>query len=322
MKKLTIYDIATLAGVSKSTVSRFLNGGYVSEKNREKIEKIVEEHNFKRSDSAVSLRTNENQTIGIIVPRIDSYAASNVVKGILQAVNQMDFNSEILTSEMDFGKEVEAYRKLKQRNVKGIIALATNMTEEYESMLVELGIPVVIFGQECKNVSCVYHDVVAAVETFCTELFPSTIQRNQSVVLLGPKGDDKMLASTINTYLTSLESKGLTVHHVHTDFSWQDSYDNVEAALKLSNHILCLTDNIAYGAYKYAQKNGLQVGKDVHISGNGGYDTSSILTPELSTIYYPYLQAGMEAVKLLVNSDNVTKLKLGYSISKTDSFSA
>ncbi|GAM70721.1 sucrose operon repressor scrR [Vibrio sp. JCM 19236] len=122
MKKLTIYDIATLAGVSKSTVSRFLNGGYVSEKNREKIEKIVEEHDFKRSDSAVSLRTKENQTIGIIVPRIDSYASSNVVKGILQTAAQLDYNCEILTSDLDFKQELDAYRKLKQRNVKGIIA--------------------------------------------------------------------------------------------------------------------------------------------------------------------------------------------------------
>lgn len=138
MKKLTIYDIATLAGVSKSTVSRFLNGGYVSEKNREKIEKIVEEHDFKRSDSAVSLRTKENQTIGIIVPRIDSYASSNVVKGILQTAAQLDYNCEILTSDLDFKQELDAYRKLKQRNVKGIIALATHMSAEYEAMIAEL----------------------------------------------------------------------------------------------------------------------------------------------------------------------------------------
>ncbi|CAH1519874.1 Sucrose operon repressor scrR [Vibrio owensii] len=320
MKKLTIYDIATLAGVSKSTVSRFLNGGYVSQTNKEKIEKIVAEHNFKRSDSAVSLRTKENQTIGIIVPRIDSYASSNVVKGILQAVSQFDFNSEILTSDMSFDKELAAYRKLKQRNVKGIIALATNMTDEYEDMLSELGLPVVVFGQECQKISCVYHDVVSAVEAFCDELFLNS--EATKVVLLGPMTEDKMLSKTIGTYKRCLNDKGIQVCHINSDFSWQQSYQNVEQALEHAKHIVCLTDNIAYGVYKYAQEKGVVIGQDIHISGLGGYDTSSILTPELSTISFPYLDAGVEAVKLLTNSNSVTELKLGYTIHKTDSFSA
>ncbi|NOH79856.1 LacI family transcriptional regulator [Vibrio sp. RE86] len=320
MKKLTIYDIATLAGVSKSTVSRFLNGGYVSQTNKEKIEKIVAEHNFKRSDSAVSLRTKENQTIGIIVPRIDSYASSNVVKGILKAASQLDFNTEILTSDMNFDKEIESYQKLKQRNVKGIIALATNMTDDYETMLAELGLPVVVFGQECHKVSCVYHDVSAAVEAFCQSLFPQSVP--ESVVLLGPVTDDMMLSRTIGTYQRCLGGKGIEVVHIDSDFSWQQSLQNVKQALEHSKHIVCLTDNIAYGAYKYAQQQGLVIGQDIHISGLGGYDTSSILTPELSTISFPYLDAGVEAVKLLTDSNSVIELKLGYTIHKTDSFSA
>ncbi|GAM57997.1 sucrose operon repressor scrR [Vibrio ishigakensis] len=320
MKKLTIYDIATLAGVSKSTVSRFLNGGYVSEKNREKIEKIVEEHDFKRSDSAVSLRTKENQTIGIIVPRIDSYASSNVVKGILQTAAQLDYNCEILTSDLDFKQELDAYRKLKQRNVKGIIALATHMSAEYEAMIAELKLPVVIFGQECQSTHCVYHDVLSAVSEFCGELFRDSKSEKTKVSLLGPVGDDDMLSRTINTYKEGLELKGLEVKQFETDYSWQRSHQMAEQAFKHSKHIICLTDNIAYGVYKFAQQNQLNIGSDIHICGNGGYDTSSILTPELSTISYPYLQAGIEAVKLLIGADNVTKLKLGYTIHKTDSF--
>ncbi|GAL20554.1 sucrose operon repressor ScrR LacI family [Vibrio maritimus] len=179
MKKLTIYDIATLAGVSKSTVSRFLNGGYVSEKNREKIEKIVEEHNFKRSDSAVSLRTKANQTIGIIVPRIDSYASSNVVKGVLNLINRLDYNAEIITSDLDFDKELSAYQKLKERNVKGIIAIATNMSDDYEQVLTSLGVPVVIFGQECEQVSCVFHDVTQQSQSFVMRYFLQTMKTNQ-----------------------------------------------------------------------------------------------------------------------------------------------
>lgn len=195
------------------------------------------------------------------------------------------------------------------------------MSDDYEQVLTSLGLPIVIFGQECEQVSCVFHDVTHAVAEFCDALFPANYE-NQPVVLFGPDSSDKMLSSTIDTFHESLTQRGLTVHHVNSDFNWQSSYDQAAEVLSTSSHIVCLTDNIAYGVYKYAHENGLIVGKDIHISGIGGYDTSSILTPELSTIAYPYQHAGEEAVRLLLDDNSVTKLKLGYSIQKTNSFSA
>ena len=73
-KILTINDIAQLAGVAKSTVSRYLNNGSVSEKTRVKLDKIVQENNYTPNSFAQSLKAKQSNLIGTIVPRLDSYS--------------------------------------------------------------------------------------------------------------------------------------------------------------------------------------------------------------------------------------------------------
>lgn len=73
-KKITISDIAKKANVSKSTVSRYLNGGSVSKTTREKIDELVATYNYQPNTFAQSLKSKRNHTVGVIVPRLDSAA--------------------------------------------------------------------------------------------------------------------------------------------------------------------------------------------------------------------------------------------------------
>ena len=75
---LNIIDIAKLAGVSKSTVSRYLNNGYVSVEARDKIKKVLDETGFTPQRQAKGMRTKKTNLIGIIVPKISSETPSRV----------------------------------------------------------------------------------------------------------------------------------------------------------------------------------------------------------------------------------------------------
>ncbi|MDH2940785.1 hypothetical protein AN262_10560 [Staphylococcus aureus] len=77
-----ISDIAKLAGVSKSTVSRFLNNGSVSKKTSEKLTKIIAEHDYQPNQFAQSLRARQTHLIGAIIPRMNSYAVDETIKGL------------------------------------------------------------------------------------------------------------------------------------------------------------------------------------------------------------------------------------------------
>ena len=79
---MNINEIAKLAGVSRATVSRFLNDGYVSEDKKEKIRKVIEETGYKPSAQAQTLRTKKTNLIGVIIPKINSASISRMVAGI------------------------------------------------------------------------------------------------------------------------------------------------------------------------------------------------------------------------------------------------
>ncbi|MGL4953546.1 MAG: LacI family DNA-binding transcriptional regulator, partial [Culicoidibacterales bacterium] len=79
----SIVEIAQLAGVSKSTVSRVLNNtGYVSEQSREKVLTVVRATGFMVNAAAKTLKTQRQDTIAVIIPRIESQAVAQMVKGI------------------------------------------------------------------------------------------------------------------------------------------------------------------------------------------------------------------------------------------------
>ena len=79
---MTNNEIADLAGVSRATVSRYLNQGYVSEEKRERIRGVIEETGYQPSSQAQTLRTRKTKLIGVIIPKIDSHTISRMVGGI------------------------------------------------------------------------------------------------------------------------------------------------------------------------------------------------------------------------------------------------
>ena len=96
----TINDIAKMANVSRTTVSRVLNNnGYVSESARKRVMKVVEETGYIPSVSAKSLRTKRSGVIGVILPKISTETASRVVGGINEVVSKEGFKILLTDTE-------------------------------------------------------------------------------------------------------------------------------------------------------------------------------------------------------------------------------
>ena len=79
---VTIKDIAHKAGVAKSTVSRYLNGGSVSKKTKAKLDEIVNETGYAPNTFAQSLKAKKTNMIGTIIPRLDSFATNTILASI------------------------------------------------------------------------------------------------------------------------------------------------------------------------------------------------------------------------------------------------
>ena len=85
---MNITEFAAYAGVSKAAVSRYFNGGYLSDEKRQAIQKAVEETGYHPSESARSIRTHRTGLIGVILPKLSSESCARVTEGISQVTVQ------------------------------------------------------------------------------------------------------------------------------------------------------------------------------------------------------------------------------------------
>ena len=162
---ITIKEIAKLANVSSSTVSRVLNNGYVSEAVRKRVLQIIEETGYVPSEHAKSLRTNQTRVIGVILPRLSTETSSRIVNALNDELAANNYQIILTNTNLDPKKEIENIQLLRSRRVDGIILLATNVRQELLDAIQQLPIPMIALGQHIKGIPVVVNaDYEAAKE--------------------------------------------------------------------------------------------------------------------------------------------------------------
>lgn len=145
--KLTISDVAKLAGVSKTTISHYLNGKYefMSKKTREHIKEVVETSGYQPSKIAQSLKSQNTFIIGVIVSDIESPFSSGLIKSIEASL--AGTNYLLMTANSDYSKEKEkiAIDAMLTQQVDGLIIHTTHMDNDYlNNIKNETSIPIVL----------------------------------------------------------------------------------------------------------------------------------------------------------------------------------
>lgn len=122
-KKVTIKDIAKLAGVSTTTVSHFLNGNYskMSEQTRNKIKNIIKITGYRPNNIAVSLATSTSNTIGVVIADITNPFISAVMKGINDECYNNGYSVTFTNSYNSPRAEVDNIKRLCKKNISEII---------------------------------------------------------------------------------------------------------------------------------------------------------------------------------------------------------
>ena len=110
-QKVTIQDIADLAGVSKSTVSRYLNQGYISEAKAARIRAVIEQTGYQANFFAKRLKMKRSKLIGIVLPRMDSVSVGKLLSGIGRILEPAGYQGILLVSQLQEEKELENIAK-------------------------------------------------------------------------------------------------------------------------------------------------------------------------------------------------------------------
>jgi LacI family sucrose operon transcriptional repressor len=295
--KITIQDIARIAGVAKSTVSRYLNGGSVSSKTRLKIESVIQMHQYEPNAFAQSLKQQTTRTIGVIVPRLDSYAQTQMLKGMDNA-NQDDVFL-IVNTYQDEQRLQKAIRQLANQRVSGLVIFASNLSESTQSLIKQFNIPTVIQGQELSGFHRVVVDDRQAGETI-GELVNQQGSKSVLIVSVDAQRDTEIGAVRYEAICQTI--KDASIETVFADFSLESAYEVTANFLQQNieiDAIVAVTDLMAIGAMKAVEDAGLSIPVDVNIYGFGGTMISQLPTPNLTTYAFDYENVGQQLYTML-----------------------
>ena len=179
---MDITTVAKLAGVSRATVSRYLNDGYVSDEKRRAIARVIKETGYIPSRQAKILRTGKTNLIGVIIPKINSASVSRMVAGLSSVFNESQYQMLLANTDNRENKEIDYLRVFTEKDrVDGIILVGTILTPEHERALKNLRIPLIVLGQAFDGFSCVYHDDYHAVR----EITSHILNRGTKPVYIG-----------------------------------------------------------------------------------------------------------------------------------------
>ncbi|TCS42354.1 LacI family DNA-binding transcriptional regulator [Reinekea marinisedimentorum] len=326
----SLYDVARIAGVSKSTVSRVINNeAGVKQNTRDKVFSAIEESGYVVNQVAKDLKSQTTNLVGVIVPRISSHAISAGVEEISKIAEADGKQVLLANSRQEHGKELEFIGLFNQKRVAGIIIFATHVDEKLILAIHTSKVPVVVVGQDTSSygIPCVLHDDLGVGEAAARLLNKAGCSQ---VGFIGARADD-IAVDTLRYQGFATETLNLTgkepQFRSNGDFSVLSGNQQVQALLDRGvtpDGIFCATDDLAIGAIQALVAAGLTPGKDVQLVSVGNDEKAEIITPSLTAFSYAFDSAGHEAAELLMGLCNnktkaVTKLVLGFSLVERDS---
>lgn len=303
----SLHDVAKLAGVSKSTVSRVVNNEYgVKDATKIKVMQAVQECGYVVNQVAKDLKSQKTNLVGVIVPRVASNATSQGVDGLSAVFATAGKHVLLASSQQDSAKEIEYIQIYNQKRVEGIVLYATHIDMELVNAIKGSKAPVVLVGQDGSlfNIPSVVHDDLRVGFEAGNRLLDRGCQHIGFVgVDASDIAVDKLRSQGIEQALQMRGAKPL-LFHSHGEFSIESGYAQVKRLIEefpQLDGLFCATDRIAVGAIKALQEVGIEVGKQIKVLGVGNDELGYVVSPNLSSFSYPFVKAGEKGASLLLD---------------------
>lgn len=226
-KNPTIADVAKMAGVSVTTVSRILNGNYhkMRPATRQKVEAVIKKVNYVPAASARRLRQNHGNVIGIFVGDVANPFSTLLAKGIGDVLQEADYDILLMNTDNSNQREARAIQRLLEQQVDGIIAQPdTNHFEDYQE-IINHGIPLVVVDREIPDQPSSVTRVTSCNQDACYQLGKTLVARGyQNILTVSARFAQAsgQIPRIAGLKATALEN-GLSFHNLETrghDQAW------------------------------------------------------------------------------------------------------
>jgi LacI family transcriptional regulator len=306
---LTLEEIAKLAGVSRSTVSRVINQQpSVREEVREEVWRVVRETGYMPHAAARSLASRRTRVIGVIIPEAVTTLFTDpffplFLRGVTERCNAHDYYL-MLSLFNGPGDQEERYRRIVGSNhLDGVIVASTRMDDPLFPRLLQDGIPFVLAGRlPDQRVNYVDVDNVGGARMAVEHLIRLGHERIGTIT--GPlsmiTGQDRL-----EGYRHALEAHRIPVRDeliVEGDFTEAGARMGAQQLLAASpTAIFAASDSMAIGVLKALREAGLRIPEDVALVGFDDIPIASAIEPALTTVHQPIEGLGSMAADLLLH---------------------
>ncbi|MDN3659848.1 LacI family DNA-binding transcriptional regulator [Vibrio agarivorans] len=302
---VTSKDVAKLAGVSQSTVSRvFVPGSSVAEKTKQKVYEAAKALNYRPNAFARSLTTNESKLIGLVFPDADYPIHMKTLQLISSELQKQGYSAVLIPWQMD-AEDTHTIPNIFQYRVDAVIAASATMNTALYEECAELNIPIVQYARvvEGTKSSYVVSDNYSAGQK-AAEIFHQA--NAKSAVYL--TGEVPTFTNGERQTGFCIEFEALTgrkARVVEANYDYQESIEPIRRLLAEAERpdaFFCATDNLAMALMDVARHEfNLSVPQDIKIIGFDDIPQAKWISYELSTFSQDFARLARESVKIIVN---------------------
>lgn len=320
--RMTLQDIANLAGLNKMTVSRYLRDpSQVSQRSRELIAKVMEENNYIPNRAPEILLNARSKTIGVLIPSFRNQIFADVLAGIESVTSAYQYQTLIANYEYDPQREEREVLNLLSYNIDGLILTSKQHSDRMVQYVRASGIPVaelMDFGGQQLDIQVGFDNEKAAWDM--TNAFLESGKR--AIAFFGSMDDPRDLSRFRGTEL-ALAEHGLKAYHMapraissvalgrQMFLQMQQSRPDIDA-------IFCTNDDLAVGVLLECQAQGKAVPQEIAIAGFHGLEIGRARLQKIASVITPRYEIGKTASEILIGrlagKDVADRVNLAYQI--------
>ncbi|MEO7989441.1 MAG: LacI family DNA-binding transcriptional regulator [Chryseolinea sp.] len=307
-KATTIYDIAEALSLSPATVSRGLKDHPAIRKDtRKRILDKAKEMGYQHNSFASNLRRNRTNTIGVIVPRLNSYFMSTVIAGMERVANKSGYNLIISQSMESIDKEIANVKTMYNSRVDGLMVSLAYDTQDIDhfEMLLGKGIPLIFFDRIFEHPNCTsividnykagYEVTKHLIEQGCKRIVHITASQKRNVYADRMRGYKHALAD----YSIPFDDSLIFINNL-SDHAGIDVSRSILEMKTLPDGIFSANDACAVSCIRELKQAGIKIPEQIAIAGFNNDPLSKVVKPNLTTVQYPGEEMGEMAASTLI----------------------
>ena len=308
-KEVTIYDVAKALNISPSTVSRGLKDHpHIKQETKKNIIAVAKEMGYQQNKFASNLRQKHTNTIGVVVPKLNSYFMATVIAGVEKITSQNGYGLIISQSQESWKKEISCISTLFNSRVDGLLVSLAFDTKNLDhfNILLNKDIPVVFFDRvaDCNGCMSIVIDNYKAGYEATSHLIEQGCNR---IVHIGGNLMRNVYSDRFRGYKQALADNGIEFDQhlvIISDMNGQAGTDAAKKILKMvprPDGIFTSNDSTAVSAIVELERAGVNIPDDIAVVGFNNEPISKVIKPNLTTIDYPAREIGEISATSLIN---------------------